>query len=252
MSSDFNFNEPRANGTRIDYKKTFLNPQEGTNNLRITDLAGKSFKVHYVKDINGKNVFVKSPGPGDPLVVEGNKPRTRYYLKVIDRESGLLKVWEFGAQIRQAIEEFISDLKDERAKSGDESNLLTNYDLILRKRRPGSNPLYTLQIAQKLSADTLASDQVLIDNDEIDFAPLLKPWTIDRIKEQILGVGADGTGGGDASFNVDEIERQASVEPAQTAPQSESAPRETVPSASATPAETVKAAESASESWLDD
>jgi hypothetical protein len=93
MSNDFNFNEPRGNGKRIDYKKTFFNPQEGTNDLRITDLAGKSFKVHYVKDINGKNVFVKSPGPGDPLVVEGNKPRTRYYLKVIDRESGMLKVW---------------------------------------------------------------------------------------------------------------------------------------------------------------
>jgi hypothetical protein len=97
----------------------------------------------------------------------------------------------------------------------------------------------------------VASDQAIIDNDDIDFEPLLKPWSIDRIKEQILGVGADGSGGGDASFKVDEIERTAAAEapPAQAPAQPAPAPRETVP---ASPSDTVKAAENASESWLDD
>ena len=247
MSNDFDFNEPRQQGKKIDYKKTFFNPQEGTNNLRIVDLAGKSFKVHYVKDINQKNVFVKSPGPGDPLVVEGNKPRTRYYLKVIDRDSNMLKVWEFGSQIRQAIEEYITDLKEERSKSGDETNTLNNYDLVLRKRKPQSNPLYTLSLAQKVGKETLEADQVIIDNDDIDFEPLLRPWSIERIKEQILGIKDGETGGGNADFNVDQIEKEAAAEDAEKA---ESAPREKV--ATASPKETVKAAENASESWLDD
>jgi len=199
MSSDFNFEDARPQGKRIDFKDLFFNPEQGLNTVRIADLKGKSFKVHYVKNVDGKYVFVKSPGAGDPLIVAGNQPKTRYYLKVIDRKTNKLKIWEFGSQIKISIEEFVNEFRAKREKgAGDDSDVLTNYDLELRKRQPGSNPLYTLGLGQKLNADnprdaqTLAKDQSIIDADEIDFEPLLKPWTVERIKEQILGI-APGT-----------------------------------------------------------
>jgi len=237
MSNDIDFNEPREEYAKIDYKKIFFNPKEGTNTIRISDLKGKSFKVHYVPNTKGQKVFVKSPGAGDPLIAQGNKPRTRYYLKVIDRESGLLKVWEFGSQIKQSIEEFISELKDKRAKgTTDEGDVLTSYNLELRKRKPGSNPLYTLSIRERLDKRVLGADQEIIDHDEIDFEPLLKPWSIERIKEQILGQ-ADG-----GNFNPDApLGTQASAQAQVTAPSQRQA--------SATP---VAAGAPGAASWLDD
>lgn len=200
--SDFNFEETRTSSKKIDYKEVFFNPKEGTNLLRIVDLKkGKSFKVHYVQDINKKYVFVKSPGAGDPLIVQGidgvpSIPRTRYYLKVIERDSNKVKIWEFGSQIKQQIEEFVADLKEKRAKGAtDEEDVLTNYNIEMRKRKPGSNPLYMLSVRDRITDQkVLSADAALIAADEIDFEPLLKPWSIERIKQQILGIGEGDAG----------------------------------------------------------
>jgi hypothetical protein len=195
MSSDFDFENSSSNyAKKIDFKDLFLNTKEGTSIIRIVDLKkGKSFKTHYVKDIHGNHVFVKSPGAGDPLTVKGAIPRSRYYLKVIDRATNKIKVWEFGSQIKQQIEEFVADLKEKRAKGlTDEEDVLTNYNIEIRKRRPGSNPLYTLSVRDRITnQDTLNNDAELIAADDIDLEPLLKPWSVERIKQQILGIGAD-------------------------------------------------------------
>ena len=245
MSNDYDFNEEREDFKKLDFKKIFFTAKEGTNTIRIVDLKGKSFKIHYVNNIKGQKVFVKSPGAGDPLIAEGQKPRTRYYLQVIDRESGIVKVWEFGSQIKQSIEEFISELKDKRAKDAtDAGDVLTAYDLELRKRKPGSNPLYTLSMRQRLSKQALEADQRVIDEADIDFEPLLKPWSIERIKEQILGQGGSGassdsgTGASSAPSAPNQAPKQAQA----------SAPSEPAPKAPAPSAPPTKSAEA----WLDD
>jgi hypothetical protein len=245
--SDFDFSNSGDQSKKIDYKKVFFSPAEGVNMLRIVDLKGKSFKVHYVKDVSGKKVFVKSPGAGDPLIADGQKPRTRYYLKVIDRASGQLKVWEFGSQIRTAVEEFINDLKAKRDKGTTDANdILTNYDLSLRKRKPGTNPLYTLSISERLSEDVLKDDDKVIATDEIEFEPLLKPWSIERIKEQILGIGGSGGRGrsnDDSSDDGDSDDAEPAPAPAQRQAATAVAPR---PAATAG-----KPVVKADTSWLD-
>jgi len=257
MSSDFDFENVRPQGKRIDFKELFFNPEQGLNTIRLVDLKGKSFKVHYVKDINGKYVFVKSPGAGDPLIIAGNQPKTRYYLKVIDRKTNKLKIWEFGSQIKTSIEEYVGELREKRAKGiSDENDVVPNYNLELRKRQPGANPLYTLGLGQRLEdprdAQTIANDKNIIDADDIDFEPLLKPWTVERIKEQILGIAAgdDIESAPQANYQVPSdsvsVPARASV-PAPVATLQAQAPP------SAQPASSLMAkAQQSDNSWLDE
>lgn len=254
MSSDFDFGVDRSQGSKkIDFKAIFFNPKEGTNVVRIVSLQGKSFKTHYVKDINGAYVFVKSPGAGDPLIVQGNQPRTRYYLKVIDRESNKVKVWEFGSQIKQQIEEFVTDLKEKRAKGlTPEDDVLTNYNLEIRKRKPGSNPLYMLSMRERLSAENprdaaaLENDRRILETDDIDFEPLMKPWSIEKIKQKILGIG-DG-----------ESQSAPSQPESKPATASAPAPRPATPAVpplipeKPKPSEVMKKAAESDDSWLDE
>jgi hypothetical protein len=253
MSNDFDFEESRPSHQKIDYKAVFFNPKEGTNLIRIADLKGKSFKVHYLKDINDKYVFVKSPGAGDPLIVQGNQPRTRYYIKIIEREANKLKIWEFGSQIKQQIEEFVNDLKEKRKKgSTDEEDILTNYNIEIRKRKPGSNPLYMLNVRDRITDQKLlTADAAMITAEDIDFEPLLKPWSIERIKQQILGIGegdgktGNGGVGATASANVTATSTTAEASPAP-------APSVSAPATKASPQAVMAKAAKADDSWLDE
>jgi hypothetical protein len=256
MSNDFDFENARPQNKKIDFKNLFFNPHEGTNAIRIVgykkedgsyQLPAKSFKVHYVQDVTKKYVFVKSPGAGDPLIVNGNQPRTRYYLKVIDRESNKLKIWEFGSQIKQQIEEFVNDLKDKRAKGSDEDDVLSNYNIEIRKRKPGSNPLYMLSVRERITdKKTLEDDQRIINSDDIDFAPLLKPWSIERIKEQILGIGG---GEGSSSSDESDSEEQASAPAPAPAPVEKKA---AAPATTTSKQPVMQAAAKADNSWLEE
>jgi len=255
--SDFDFGVDRSSSNKkIDYKNVFFNPKEGTNVIRIVDLKGKSFKVHYIKDVNGKYVFVKSPGAGDPLIVQGNQPRTRYYLKVIDRESNKVKVWEFGSQIKQQIEEFVTDLREKKAKGvTDEDDILTNYNLEIRKRKPGSNPLYMLSMRERLNpenprdASTLANDNKVIEADDIDFEPLMKPWSIERIKQQILGIGE-----GQSAPAKEEAPAPATPAPVrrEAVAAAPSRPQPAPAQAATSKADLMKKAAESDDSWLDE
>ena len=288
MSNDFDFENARPQGKKIDFKDLFFNAEQGLNTIRVVgykkddgryELPGKSFKVHYVKDVQGKYVFVKSPGAGDPLVVAGNQPKTRYYLKVIDRKTNKLKIWEFGSQVKISIDEFVTELRGKREKgTSDEDDVIMNYNLELRKRPAGSNPLYTLSLGQRLDynnprdAQTLNNDSNIIAADEIDFEPLLKPWSVERIKEQILGIApAEGGDQGLSDEQVAEVahahvKASAPAAPARPAPAPAAAPapRPVAPAAlaprpaaaparPAAPAQNLMAsAQKADNSWLED
>ncbi len=224
MSEDFDFNNA-PQSQNINFKDLYFNPKQGTSLVRIVDLRAKTCKSHYVPDATGKKRFVKSPGAGDPLIVDGNNPRTRYFLKVIDRESGTLKVWEFGSQIKGQIEEFVTDLAAKRKrKETDESDVLTNYNIEIRKRAPGSNPLYMLSIRERIKEDnerdkaTLENDQRVIDTTEINMENVVKPWSIERIKKEIYGIDVEG--GGTTSAQVQPVQQA----PVQQAPVQASAP----------------------------
>lgn len=196
MSRDFDFETPaQSQQKRVDFQKVFFNPQEGINLIRIVSLNGQSFKSHFTNTKTGEKKFVKCPGSGCPICIEGkNKATTRYLLKIIDRKTGDLKVWEFGSQIKTQIQEFVNDIKNKIAsKETDATDNLTEYNVEVRRRAPGANPLYGISVRERITNDprqqnVVTSDAKVITEDTIDLKELTKPWTVERINSQIYGI----------------------------------------------------------------
>lgn len=198
MSRDFDFDTQVVPQNKIDYKKVFFNPEQGLNTIRIVDLKkAKAFKSHFTSTTKGEKKFIKCPGAGCPLCTRaqaGDKPSTRYLLKVISRKDNTLKVWEFGQQIKVAIEEFVAEIKQNVAEGRtDAADTLTDYNIEVRRRAPGTNPLYALSVKSRLSTDpreaaTVTNDAALIAKDDINLDDLLKPWSPERIRTQVLGL----------------------------------------------------------------
>jgi hypothetical protein len=196
MSRDFDFDTQVVPDNKIDFKKVFFNPEQGLNIIRIVDLKhAQAFRSHFVKTVKGDKRFVKCPGVGCPLCIDGtNKPSTRYLLKVISRKDNVLKVWEFGQQIKVAIEEFVKEIKEDIANNRtDAADTLSDYNIEVRRRAPGTNPLYSLSKKERLSTDpryaaVVTADASTIAADTINLKDLVKPWSVERIKTQILGL----------------------------------------------------------------
>lgn len=204
MSRDFDFDTQAPQQNKIDYKKVFFNPEQGLNVIRIVDLKkAKAFKSHFTATAKGEKKFIKCPGAGCPICIRagvGDKPSTRYLLKVISRKDNVLKVWEFGQQIKVSIEEFVAEIKANIAEGrSDASDTLTDYNIEVRRRAPGTNPLYALSVKERLSIDprhkaVVDNDTAIIAKDDINLEDLLKPWTPERIRTQILGLPEGSTG----------------------------------------------------------
>lgn len=217
MSRDFDFDTQAPQQNKIDYKKVFFNPEQGLNTIRIVDLKkAKAFKSHFTSTAKGEKKFIKCPGAGCPICVRaqpGDKPSTRYLLKVISRKDNTLKVWEFGQQIKVSIEEFVAEIKQNIASAKtDAADTLTDYNIEVRRRAPGTNPLYALSVKERLSNDprqasVVTNDADLIAKDDINLDDLLKPWSPERIRTQVLGLpeGSTGTGTGSAPVAVAQV-----------------------------------------------
>ena len=205
MSRDFDFDTQAVPQNKIDFKKIFFNPEQGLNVIRIVDLKkAKAFKSHFTSTAKGEKKFIKCPGAGCPICIRagvGDKPSTRYLLKVIARKDNVLKVWEFGQQIKVSIEEFVAEIKANITEGrSDAADTLTDYNIEVRRRAPGTNPLYSLSVKERLSTDprhkaVVDMDASIIAKDDINMDELLKPWSAERIRTQVLGlpVGSAGT-----------------------------------------------------------
>jgi hypothetical protein len=197
MSNDFDFTQPTSNFKRIDYKRVFFNLPQGRSVIRLVNMkAGKKRPAHFIMTYKKTKQFIPCAGSGCPLCVQGDKPKNRYFLKVIDRNTGLLKVWEFGGQIRGLITELYSDIT---SKGGTEK--LEDYNIIVKRREPGANPLYTISLGEKIAPTTevlrnmIENDKELIASDDIDLEMLTEPWNVDKVNRIALGIGADSKDG---------------------------------------------------------
>ncbi len=212
MSRDFDFDTQVPAQQKIDFKKVFFNPEQGLNIIRIVDLKkAKAFKSHFTSTAKGEKKFIKCPGAGCPICTRaavGDKPSTRYLLKVISRKDNVLKVWEFGQQIKVSIEEFVAEINQNKKEGRtDDADTLTDYNIEVRRRAPGTNPLYSLSVKERLSTDprhqaVVANDAAIIAKDDINLDELLKPWSPERIRTQVLGLPEGSTGSAPAPAAV--------------------------------------------------
>jgi hypothetical protein len=189
-------NSGGGNLPKIDWKAVFFNPSQGDNKLRIVSMAGKKTRVHWVTyHSSQKKVCVRCPSEGCPICIAGEKPKTNYILKVIDRATQTLRLFEFSKQIRDEIERLSVGLKKDKATASDS---LSQYDINVEKGPKNANPLYHVNIIGKNKLETNKekllheSDTELIANDQLNVEELIKPWSIKRIREQVYGIDENG------------------------------------------------------------
>lgn len=185
-----------GNQPKIDWKAIFFNTSKGDNKLRIVSMAGKKTKVHWVTyHSSQKKVQVRCPSEGCPICIAGEKPKTNYILKVIDRATQTLRLFEFSKQIKEEIERLSAGLKKTKETANDS---LSQYDINVEKGDKNANPLYHVNIIGKNKLETnkekllAESDAELIANDTLNIEELIRPWSIKRIREQIYGIDENG------------------------------------------------------------
>jgi hypothetical protein len=175
---------------KINYKEVFLNLVDGDNLMRIVDLTAKKLFVHWVKDTTGKPRSIKCPGAGCPCCAKNEAKTEKRFYKVADKMCNL-RVVEVGPQIFKQLKQISADLKEE-----DKNLSLTQRDIIIKKD-PAGKPLYYQVKLVKANATPSMQEQMrvaaiseAVAKDTLDLGEIIKPWTVERINEQIYGNGA--------------------------------------------------------------
>lgn len=183
-------NQPQDDGKKIP----FLNMGGFGKSwkLRVVSEEPLRYWCHFTTDKNGKTVKVNCTlDESCPVHIEntktvcaGNQAQARYYVKVIDREDGELKVLDVGKQIVNAIGDYINNPEYGHCK---------NYDITIKKGNRGDMPLYT--VTPSRSNTPLTDDEVaLVTNSEtpdhedyFDLESRIKPLSGDTVRK-ILGM----------------------------------------------------------------
>ena len=187
-----------------DFLSTFMQLQEGTNAVRI--LPGKDedtmfyaeTKIHRVPNGDGqvKNVHCrKIHGEPCPLcdsyyslwkepnkdedMARQIKPRARYYMNVVDRESGDVKILSVGVILFKKI---IAAMLDE--DFGDITDLETGHDFKIVKIMEGQWPKYDQSAPRPKSSETGSKAEIAAWMDSLhDIHALVKLEDYENVKE---------------------------------------------------------------------
>jgi hypothetical protein len=182
------------------------NTTEETKKLPFLDMKGwnKSWKgrvvsedplrywCHFTTDKTGKSVKVNCTLSDDcPVMIEktktpcgGLQAEARYYIKLLDRADGKIKVLDVGKQVVNAIGELISN---------PEYGHCRNYDITINKGKEKDNPLYKV-VPARSNAPLTAEEAQLVANTEdpdhedfMDLEARIQPLTIETVRK-ILGL----------------------------------------------------------------
>tara|TARA_R100000951_G_scaffold30502_2_gene26213 strand:- start:4071 stop:4811 length:741 start_codon:yes stop_codon:yes gene_type:complete len=196
-------------GGNSDFLSNFLQLQEGTNSVRI--LPGKDedtmfyaeTKIHRIPDGQGgtKNVHCrKMHGEACPLcdtyfslwkepnkdedLARTIKPRSRYYMNVVDRETGTVKILSLGVILFKKI---IAAMLDE--DFGDITDIASGHDFKIVKIMEGQWPKYDQSSPRPKSSEAGSKAEVATWMDSLhDIHALVKLEDYDDVKTASLGL----------------------------------------------------------------
>jgi len=185
---------PSSSSDRTETKRLpFLEMKEHNKSWKIRVVSDDPMRYwcHWTVNKEGRKVKVNCTLNRDCPVVDektkapcgGQAAQARYYIKVIDREDGKLKVLDAGIQIVKAIGELHRNEDWGHSKQ---------YDITIKKGPKGANPLYSIAPSPKsaLSTADLALVQASEDPthaDYIDLESRVKPLSADTIKKILMG-----------------------------------------------------------------
>lgn len=156
----------------------FMNLKEGDNVVRVFTNPYQ-FHVSWIKDVTGVNRKIRSALENCPLVKGGYKLQPRWYIGVLDRQSGgLPKVLEISSQVFTGIKNLISE-----PDWGD----VSQYDVNIKRGPRGAQPLYT--VLPKPRTDVTAEEKETISRfqERVNIGKFTQPPTPEEVAEK-LGV----------------------------------------------------------------
>jgi hypothetical protein len=200
---------PGSGNANSDFLSNFLQLQEGTNAVRI--LPGKDedtmfyaeTKIHRVPDGQGgvKNVHCrkmhgepcplcdsyyslwKEPNKDEDLARQ-IKPRSRYYMNVVDRESGGVKILSIGVILFKKI---IAAMLDE--DFGDITDIAEGHDFKIVKIMEGQWPKYDQSSPRPKSSEAGSKAEVAAWMDSLhDIHALVKLEEYEDVKNAAMAL----------------------------------------------------------------
>jgi hypothetical protein len=211
---------------RSDFLATFLQLQEGTNAIRI--LPGKDedtlfyaeTKIHRIPngDSQVKNVHCrkihgepcpmcdtyyslwKEPHKNEDLARQ-IKPRSRYYMNVVDRESGNVKILSVGIIVFKKI---IGAMIDE--DFGDITDLQSGYDFKIVKIMEGQWPKYDQSQPRPKSSEAGTKAEVAAWMESLhDIHALVKLEEYEDVKNSALSLLPSHTGSSENPTEANDV-----------------------------------------------
>ena len=156
MASEFNlsWDSEQLSGERTDDILRVPATKEGI----IVRIASSPSKIvaHWPDKAEGGKTKVLCPGAGCPLCAKGDKPNTRYQMKVIQRipnGSDVAKILEVGTSVVQEITKFVKD-----ADYGDPRM----YDFKISKSGSGLETKYST-VAKPKKTEITAEEKAMVD-----------------------------------------------------------------------------------------
>lgn len=159
--------------------------------MRVVSDNPMMYHCHWVSSHDGRNVKVNCTLTKDCPVVDSNtktrcggtSSQTRYYIKVLDRSDGQIKVLDIGTQIFKQIVDLHLDEEWGHSK---------HYDISIKKGAKGDNPLYSVipGVKKPLTDDEAELVRASSDpSDEafIDLESRCKPLSADVINKILTG-----------------------------------------------------------------
>lgn len=159
--------------------------------MRVVSDNPMMYHCHWVTSHEGRNVKVNCTLTKECPVVDSNtktrcggtSSQTRYYIKVLDRSDGQIKVLDIGTQIFKQIVDLHLD---------DEWGHSKHYDITIKKGAKGDNPLYSVIPGVKKPLSDDESELVRASSDPsdeafIDLESRCKPLSADVINKILTG-----------------------------------------------------------------
>ena len=173
----------------------FVKLKEGSNIGRIFTKPYQ-FYVVWTEDAAGKQRTFRSAVKNCPLVQRGEKPKPRWYVGWLNRETNKPQILEIGQQIYKGI------LTLHKKKVWGDPR---GYDIDIERQAPGSQPLY---IVSPLPKESITDDEKGIIKEfmgRTDFEKLTEAPTPEEVMEQ-LGIRPDSSDGREVSDDFDNFE----------------------------------------------
>lgn len=157
----------------------------GENRIRVVSPINQTW-VHWLQDVTGARKKVNCAADGCPLCKNGEAPKKRFVMKVIDRATGTVKVLEASPSVGQQLQTLYKDA---------EWGKLHGYDVKVIKGAKGTSPANYYKVVPCPKSPLTDAEKKMAQEDKTDLAPYFTPSSVADVEKAMTNFKtADGGG----------------------------------------------------------